>query len=115
SEERFVESTEWRSLQAGHIEAVIHALHARVLEHYTDARIIAQCNFYRGAHRAAQKVGMISPEVLIDGKQVLQILSQSVTVVDGKSPQGLRDFVVFILPDNVLTKEEIHEIVSLTN
>src|SRR5258706_10503434 len=94
---RIVESTEWRSKEADHIKAVVDHLHAQVLTDFPDAVIIAECNYHRGAHRAAQKSGMVTPDVFIYGRQVPQVLVQNVVVIDGNNPVGLRDFIVFTL------------------
>ncbi len=111
---RIVESTEWRSKEADHIKAVVDHLHAQVLTDFPDAVIIAECNYHRGAHRAAQKSGMVTPDVFIYGRQVPQVLVQNVVVIDGNNPVGLRDFIVFTLPNDAISPEERLEILTLT-
>lgn len=110
-----VESTEWRSEKKDYAKAVIDQLHVQVLHSYDDAIIIAECNYHRGAHRAAQKSGMISPDVFVNDMQVSQVLEQNVTVNDGNSPKGLRDFVVYVLPKDAIPEKEREEILRITD
>jgi len=111
---RLVESTEWSSTASNHIKAVADQMHAQILDAYPDAVIIAECNYHRGAHRAAQKSGMVSPDVVIGEHIIPQALIANVVVNDGKEPRGLRDFSVFTLPHNAISEKERKDILACT-
>lgn len=112
---RVVETTEWSSTESDHIKGVADHLHSQVLENYSDAHIIGEFNEYRGAHRAAQKSGMVSPYIVINNRVIYQALEQNVSVGDGNLPEGLRDFLVHVLPSDALSPQTRREILARTN
>jgi len=110
-----VESTEWSSTESDHIKAVVDQLHSQIRDAYPDSIIIAECNYHRGAHRAAQKSGMITPDVVIHERRIPQVLEQNVPVGDGLDPIGRpRDFILFVLPHNAIRRRQRRQILRMT-
>lgn len=99
-----IESTEWRRpdyvQRHGFMAATVSHLHAQILDDLEDhcPLIIAETNFWSGAHHVGFAAAMdVAPRIIGRG-YVPQTLMQNVRVGDGLEPEGLRDFTMMYLP-----------------
>jgi hypothetical protein len=99
-----VESTEWRRIDSVHrhglMAATVSHLHAQVFRDLEGQNplIIAETNYWSGAHNVGFAAGMdVAPREIAGGK-VPQTLMQNVAVGDGIEPSGLRDFTMMYVP-----------------
>ncbi len=98
-----IESTEWRRHESvnrhGLMAATVSHLHAHVLDDIEPCAplIIAETNFWSGAHNVGFATGMdVAPRHIGEGF-VPQTLVQNVRVRDGLEPVGNRDFTMLYL------------------
>lgn len=98
-----IESTEWRRHENvnrhGLMAATISHLHAQVLDDLEQISplIIAETNFWSGAHNVGFATGMdVAPRYIGEGF-IPQTLVQNVRVGDGVEPAGNRDFTMLYL------------------
>ena len=100
-----VESTEWRRSDGisrhGLMSATVSHLHAQIFRDLASENplIIAETNFRSRAHNVGFAAGMDVPPRIIEGSPVYQTLIQNVSVGDGLTPEGLRDFTMMYISD----------------